>query len=49
VVLTYNVPPDTDYINANVVEPSMIKLPNKFICTQGPKDNTIGDFWRMIW
>ena len=32
-----------DYINANWV------YEKKYIATQGPIDNTINDFWRMMW
>ncbi|MFH4975482.1 hypothetical protein AB6A40_002191 [Gnathostoma spinigerum] len=35
-----------DYIHANVV--SFPELQNKFICTQGPLQSTLNDFWRMI-
>ncbi|KAH7719864.1 protein-tyrosine phosphatase [Aphelenchoides avenae] len=45
VVLTLNVPPETDYIHANWVR--MADVDRTFIVTQGPKDNTIADFWRM--
>ncbi|VDO72413.1 unnamed protein product [Heligmosomoides polygyrus] len=34
-----------DYIHANWVT---MKDGRKFICTQGPLLNTMGDFWRMI-
>ncbi|XP_074598966.1 protein tyrosine phosphatase 36E [Brevipalpus obovatus] len=39
--------PDSDYINASYVD-SIVK-PNAYIVTQGPKEETIGDFWRMVW
>ncbi|XP_061170432.1 receptor-type tyrosine-protein phosphatase epsilon-like [Saccostrea echinata] len=39
--------PDNDYINANFI--SDCKGENRYIAAQGPKNNTLKDFWRMIW
>ncbi|XP_062605502.1 receptor-type tyrosine-protein phosphatase T-like [Saccostrea cucullata] len=38
---------DNDYINANFI--SDCKGENRYIAAQGPRDNTLRDFWRMIW
>ncbi|CAD5227720.1 unnamed protein product [Bursaphelenchus okinawaensis] len=36
-----------DFIHANMVQHST--LSNRFICSQGPLDHTVTDFWEMIW
>ncbi|VDM28665.1 unnamed protein product [Toxocara canis] len=36
-----------DFIHANWISSEF--LSRKFICAQGPMENTIVDFWRMIW
>ncbi|XP_059482652.1 receptor-type tyrosine-protein phosphatase kappa [Neocloeon triangulifer] len=38
---------DSDYINASYVD-SLLK-PNAYIVTQGPIEETVYDFWRMVW
>ncbi|EGG17584.1 protein-tyrosine phosphatase 1 [Cavenderia fasciculata] len=36
----------SDYINANFIDG---EYDRQYICTQGPLQNTIADFWRMVW
>uniref|UniRef100_K1R1S9 protein-tyrosine-phosphatase n=1 Tax=Magallana gigas TaxID=29159 RepID=K1R1S9_MAGGI len=37
----------SDYINANFI--SSTDSENQYIASQGPKQNTLNDFWTMIW
>lgn len=39
--------PSSDYIHANHIRSPNLK--RGYILTQGPKKETIGDFWRMVW
>ena len=38
---------ETGYINASPI--NIGQKQNLFIATQGPKENTIEDFWTMVW
>ncbi|CCD72005.1 Protein-tyrosine phosphatase [Caenorhabditis elegans] len=46
VVLKWPEDSPSDYIHANWVK---INGANKFICTQGPTEKTVDDFYRLIW
>eukprot|EP00105_Crassostrea_gigas_P040871 XP_019925019.1 PREDICTED: receptor-type tyrosine-protein phosphatase mu [Crassostrea gigas] len=37
----------SDYVNANYIDG--LKEDNVYIATQGPKQNTVADFWCMVW
>ncbi|XP_052446999.1 receptor-type tyrosine-protein phosphatase C isoform X11 [Carassius gibelio] len=38
---------EDDYINASFIEG--YQEPKKYIAAQGPKDETVCDFWQMVW
>ncbi|XP_060082179.1 receptor-type tyrosine-protein phosphatase mu-like [Ylistrum balloti] len=38
---------NSDYINGNYID--SVSLERQYIATQGPKQGTVWDFWRMIW
>lgn len=37
----------SDYINANYIDG--VEVRHAYIATQGPKTNTLFDFWKMVW
>jgi tyrosine-protein phosphatase non-receptor type 4 len=40
---------DEDYINANYIQYVDQGIRMDYIATQGPLENTSGDFWQMVW
>nr|XP_022308874.1 receptor-type tyrosine-protein phosphatase T-like [Crassostrea virginica] len=47
VILNLTDTEQSDYINANYIDG--VNRQREYIATQGPKPNTIVDFWRMVW
>ncbi|XP_070193371.1 receptor-type tyrosine-protein phosphatase kappa-like isoform X2 [Littorina saxatilis] len=49
VILTdgYSEGTSTDFVNASYI--SGYQQESKYIAAQGPRDNTVGDLWRMVW
>uniref|UniRef100_A0A914Z137 Uncharacterized protein n=1 Tax=Panagrolaimus superbus TaxID=310955 RepID=A0A914Z137_9BILA len=46
VILTWPPGCTSDYVHANWLP---VRGEKKFICTQGPTDKTVDDFWRLVW
>ena len=38
-----------DYINASYIPSTNKGTPNDYIASQGPMEDTLDDFWEMIW
>uniref|UniRef100_A0A915C1X9 Uncharacterized protein n=1 Tax=Parascaris univalens TaxID=6257 RepID=A0A915C1X9_PARUN len=45
-IVLHDHPKGNDYIHANYVSTPL--MPNRFICTQAPKEETVYDFWLMV-